>query len=442
MNYPYISVYAPNEKDFSHNGLRILLPTVCEITEVLKGEYSMSISHPLDDWGNWKYILENYIIKAQGQLFRVHRKTLSMSADGGYEIKAEAMHISYDLNYYFIKDSRPMMLTGEDALEWITTPEHDGYQNILNGNPRNRFTFTTDIKPSGDYPTADDLKTAYYEKMSVTKALMGADNCFLNVWGGELCRDNFNITINRRRGKDNAFAIRYGVDMTEIQQEVDYTDCFSSVYYEATVYNEKNVYNKIERTETVIPGTVSIDIPEISGLPVKPMQYYSFEINIKDIQRNVKGVVNNITDLPAAGNTIGDVYLVKKLADGEKAYYMWTNTSASENPSWALSEVPTLAEMQAACEERAREYMLENCQPSINYRVSFADLKNYDMYKDFIGLQECNLGDTGTVYHEVLGISTTLQIIKKTINGITGETISIELGNLRKSLTSELAKKR
>ena len=59
------------------------------------------------------------------------------------------------------------------------------------------------------------------------------------------------------------------------------------------------------------------------------------------------------------------------------------------------------------------------------------------MYKDFIGLQECNLGDTGTVYHEVLGISTTQQIVKKTINGITGETISIELGSLRKSFTSD-----
>ena len=99
--------------------------------------------------------------------------------------------------------------------------------------------------------------------------------------------------------------------------------------------------------------------------------------------------------------------------------------------------LPSLDEMKAACEERAKEYMLINCQPSINYRVSFADLKNYDMYKDFIGLQECNLGDIGTVYHELLGINTTQQIVKKTINGITGETISIELGSLRKSFTSD-----
>ena len=391
MRYPYISVYAPDEKDFSHNGLRILMPTSCEITEVLKGEYSLTMNHPLDEWGNWKLLLELYIIKAQGQLFRIRRKTLTMSSDGKYAIKVDAMHISYDLNYYFIKDTRPTLLTGERALEWITTPEHNEYQNILNGNPRKQFTFSTDIKPAGQL-TADDLKTAYYEKMSVTKALISADNCFLNVWGGELYRDNFNFVINKRRGKDNAFSIRYGVDMIEIQQETDYSDSCSSIYYEATVINETIVDGERQRTETVVTGTASVSMPDMKGLPVPPMKCYSFEIDIKDIK--------------CAGN------------------------------------IPTLEETYTACAERAREYLITNCQPSINYKIKFADLKNYDMYKDFIGLQECGLGDTGTVYHEPLGISTVQQIVKKTINGITGETISVELGNLRKSLTSELAKKR
>lgn len=392
MKYLYISVYAPDEKDFSHNGLGILMPTSCEITEVLKGEYSLTMSHPLDEWGNWKLILELYIIKAQGQLFRIKRKTISMSSDGSCEIRADAMHISYDLNYYFIKDSRPTLLTGESALEWITTTEHNGYKNILNGAPRDRFTFFTDIKPVPGEETAEDYKTAYYEKMSVTKALMGAENCFLNVWGGELYRDNFNIVINKRRGRDNAFSIRYGVDMAEIQQETDYSESCSSVFYEATVVNETIADGERKRTENVVTGTMSVSMPDMKVLPVPPMKAYNFEVNIKDIK--------------CAGN------------------------------------IPTLDEIRTACEERAKEHLITNCQPSINYMVKFADLKNYDMYKDFIGLQECCLGDTGTVYHEPLGISTVQQIVKKTINAITGETISIELGNLRKSLTGELAKAR
>ena len=68
MEYSYISVYAPNETDFSNNGLRILIPTECTITAVLFGVYSFSITHPRDEWGCWKFIRENYITKAQSQL--------------------------------------------------------------------------------------------------------------------------------------------------------------------------------------------------------------------------------------------------------------------------------------------------------------------------------------------------------------------------------------
>ncbi|MFR0881375.1 MAG: hypothetical protein ACLSGN_07875 [Oscillospiraceae bacterium] len=83
--YPYICVYASNETDFSHNGLRILCPTSCTITETLNGEYSLELTHPYDEWGNWQFLIEHNIIKAQGQLFRIYRKNTTMSADGKME---------------------------------------------------------------------------------------------------------------------------------------------------------------------------------------------------------------------------------------------------------------------------------------------------------------------------------------------------------------------
>lgn len=385
--YSYISVYAPDETDFSHNGLRILCPTACEITEILNGEYSLSITHPMDEWGSWQYIRENYIIKAQGQLFRIYRKTVTMSTDGGYEIQAEALHIFYDLNFYFIKDARPTLQVGRSALNWIVSHTYTDRGSSTAEEPTARFTFSSDIAPADGVGTSDDYRTAYYEKMSVTKALIGADNCFVTTWGGEILRDNFNVTINKRRGKDNAFAIKYGFDMTEISCEVDYSSYCSSVYYEATVFNETITDGTKERTESVFTGTASLNTLGVAVLPVPPMQAYTFDMNVKDVR--------------------------------------------------CEGDFPTVYEMQAACEERAKEYMLLNCQPTINYRVSFADLKNFDVYKDFIGLQECNLGDIGKVIHELLGISTTQQIVRKTVDGITGETLSIELGSLRKSFTSD-----
>lgn len=61
--YEYISVYKSDETDFSYNGIRILCPTECKITEVLNGEYSLTLTHPFDDLGNWKFLIEYNIIK-------------------------------------------------------------------------------------------------------------------------------------------------------------------------------------------------------------------------------------------------------------------------------------------------------------------------------------------------------------------------------------------
>ena len=57
--YDYISVFAPDETDFSHNGLRILCPVSCEITEVLNGEYSLTLNPPRDEWVLRKVTIDN-----------------------------------------------------------------------------------------------------------------------------------------------------------------------------------------------------------------------------------------------------------------------------------------------------------------------------------------------------------------------------------------------
>ena len=57
------------------------------------------------------------------------------------------------------------------------------------------------------------------------------------------------------------------------------------------------------------------------------------------------------------------------------------------------------------------------------------------MYKNFINLQNYNIGDTVDIYCEELDITTNQKVVKKTIDAITNNTISIELGASRSSLT-------
>lgn len=65
-----------------------------------------------------------------------------------------------------------------------------------------------------------------YDNVSLWAALVGADNCMLNRYGGELYRDNFYVSINKRMqyAKDNAFNLRYSLDMEGISQQINYSD--------------------------------------------------------------------------------------------------------------------------------------------------------------------------------------------------------------------------
>lgn len=378
--YPYISVYRSDETDFSHNGLRILSPTSCRITEILNGEYSLTLSHPLDEQGTWRFLIEYNIIKCQGQLFRIYRKKNTMNTDGTFECTVDALHIFYDLNFYFIRDTRVIYKNGPDALHWIMNNTLTGRNSGEAQQPSAQFSYSSDMFSNNIAENLQFRHTAYYQKMSVTRALLGADNSFISVWGGELKRDNFHFSINKQRGRTDAFNIRYGVDMLEIQETVDYSAYCESVYWNGSFRYTDNG----EDAEMKYQGIASLSRLNMPGLPVSPMKNIDISITEKDIKDD-----------------------------------------------WILSDVID------ALEKTAKDYMLTNCSPVVNYRVSFANLKDFEKYSDFINLQSCELGDIGIIYNDKLRINTTQQIVKKIVNGITGETESIELGSLRRTFTND-----
>ena len=75
-----IKIYEHNETDFDHNGLGVLTPTSAIITRTLNNmEYYLDLTHPFDEYGRWKRLREDRVIKANNQLFRIKNvsKTLS-----------------------------------------------------------------------------------------------------------------------------------------------------------------------------------------------------------------------------------------------------------------------------------------------------------------------------------------------------------------------------
>lgn len=67
--------------------------------------------------------------------------------------------------------------------------------------------------------------------------------------------------------------------------------------------------------------------------------------------------------------------------------------------------------------------------PKVSIEVSVANIKSDPKYKDFLQLQNMDVGYTGTVYFEQMGIDIDLKIVSIKKNELTGEAIQIVLGN-------------
>lgn len=59
-----ISVFAPKAERFDNNGLAILHPTYGVLHVVAGGAYEITMKHPVDDAGKWKFLIPDAIIRA------------------------------------------------------------------------------------------------------------------------------------------------------------------------------------------------------------------------------------------------------------------------------------------------------------------------------------------------------------------------------------------
>lgn len=72
-----ICLYDPEETDFTSNGLGLLFPQSCTVTEEAGGEYEMALTVPADQKMLWPYIQAESVIKCPVPLMRIDAFTMA-----------------------------------------------------------------------------------------------------------------------------------------------------------------------------------------------------------------------------------------------------------------------------------------------------------------------------------------------------------------------------
>lgn len=343
-----IRVYSLHEPQdgFDGNGLAVLSPTMCSSLHN-DDRWDIELRHPLDDWGKWKNLLVNNILKVSGQLFRIDISQPSIGNDGR-EVYVHARHLTCDMADQLITFAT---FPGGDAARFMDFCFSSVEQASLPGYEYYTFEGYSDIRTV--------LGQDEIINTTLWAAMVGADNCLKNRYGGELYRDNFYFSINQRMqyARDNAFYLRYSLDMTKITQRVDYTDFCTNL----NCYDNFGNYWGV----SVITPTHSLHHPIVRMVQ---FNYSEFE-----------GAMERL------------------VADGQ-AY--WETVS----------------------------------KPKVTYEIQIAALGRDPRYKDFVGLQNYNYGDSGTIYCPELDIETTQRITEVEKDELTGDITRMLLGNLKNSL--------
>lgn len=343
-----INLYNSKTQDFSNNGISNLKDMIkCVITEELNGIYELEGEYPLLKGDN---IDTGCILKVdsgydQPQLFRIKRKVPNLKT-----VKLYANHISYDLKDNNLLDVYPQNLNGNNALHWIlskTQVEH-------------KFTSFSDI---------DKVGTARYVNKNPIQALIGEEeNSFVNIWGGEILRDNFMIKMLSQRGQDIGYKLTKTKNITGLEFDEDISQIVTRIIPSA--------YNGIKLPE------IYIDSPIIENYPHPVIKEFEYsDIKLKD-ENSEEGF-----------ETIDELY--DELRKRVLAEFNENNVD----------------------------------KPKINVKVNFVELSKTIEYKEYKNLETLHLGDYVTLCTDDYNIK--LRVIKTKYDSLLHRYIEIELGILK-----------
>ena len=368
-------LFDANTDDFTTNGLGRLSDCIsCLVTEERNGLYELEMQYPItgvhyDLIEQGKIIVTSHDEQKDRQPFIIY--CISRPISGIVTINAH--HVSYNLSNVIISPFTASSVT--DAFNQFKT-------QAMTDNP---FAFWTDKSSGGSFKV---------EVPTSCRALLGGvqGSILDSFGGGEYKWDNYTVRLYAHRGTDSGVTIRYGKNLTNINETIDTMDLYNAVI----PYWANN-------DDTVVYGSIVYGAGGIK-------QYAIWEDE------------NGIPITDENNDTFQFEYYISQVR--------------AMDLSNEFEEQPTVADLEA----RAQVILNSRAPwiPKENIKIDFVALWQTEEYKDIAPLERVQLCDTVSVYYSELGVNATAKVIKVVWNALTERYDSIELGDAKTSFADAL----
>lgn len=363
-------LYEANTTAFNTQGLGSLSDaTMCVVTEERNGAYELEMEYVeggvhFEDLKVSRIILAKPSQLATPQPFRICKITKPLNK----RVQVFAQHISYQLTHIPVKPFTAN--SAYNALNGMVT-------NSVGTNP---FSVQTTVSTAGTF--------APEAPASFRNMLGGMSGSVLDVFGGELEFDMYTVKLHAARGTDRGLTLRYGKNITDINQE--------------------------ESIEATITGV----------LPY-----------LKDQAGVTLYLDQGTVESPTAAN-----YPYPRNVVLDMASYVDERKIREDNPTATEAQIEAL--LKAAMLTAAQSYISDNRIgiPDVSIDVEYINLGDTEEYSDISGIfSQAALCDTVEVTFERLGISTTAKIVKTEYNTLLERYERVTIGTIRPTLGGTIA---
>lgn len=293
-------IYDPLEKDFSHNGLGIMIDTSrCDVTEEANGKYEVEIEHPL--------------ISRFSDYF-----------ENGYQIKAkpndqEDYHIFEIKNTYKDTISNTILIYGQSRTYKIGNREVRHVEIDSKNGAEAMAAIENGMDEPSDVKLFSDIQTTsstVFEARNVLSCISGEQGSMVQYWGGEIKREPFKLSLLRRRGRDNVGTVRYGKDLNGLKIKFDWSSIVTKVLPYADLQNSEDGTTKRIYGNAVM-SELATNYPDVYAKHIQ----FTEEQGVKDLASLNRVAANYFKSInPGSDKPKISIELeIEKLTDSEEA---------------------------------------------------------------------------------------------------------------------------
>ena len=268
-------LYNKGETEFKSNGVGRLADAIsCVINEEKNGIYELQLTYPITG-ALFKHLIPGAYLKAingnmsNKQLFTVYK--ISKPLNG--IITVNARHISYALNKIVVSP-----FTADNVVSALEGMNEKSSTNCP-------FVFWTDKIADGEFII--DVPS------SIRSKLGGSEGSILDVYGGEYEFDNYTVRLWNKRGQNKGVVLRYGKNITDINQEENIQNTITGVYpywKSNEAYYELPDKVVLSKNATSFPEPLIVPLDCSSKFEVQPTEQELTEYANEYLSNNNAGV--------------------------------------------------------------------------------------------------------------------------------------------------------